>query len=151
MESPYYTVYERNPVDNNGKITLTAKGDLSNWVYLQIIAQIQQDTILEYVAYKGVKYLRPPPKENNKEKEEEGKESQNQENLNSSTGSTVFIIIVIILVVLIIGLFVVVFIFHQRNKSLVNQVKHVSFQQNAQNNVGGADPNLLLQKNQSTQ
>lgn len=147
MESPYYTVYERNPVDNNGEITLTAKGDIANWVYLQIIAQIQQDTILEYVAYKGVKNLRPPPKGNNNEEEE----GQSNQNLNSNTGSTVFIVILIILVVLIIGLVAVVFIFQQRNKSLINQVKHVSFQQNAQNNNNGPDPNLLLQKNQNTQ
>jgi len=70
MKSPYYTVYERNPADKDGKITLTAKGDLSNWVYLQVIAQIQQDTILEYVAYKGVKILRPPPKEDDNGKED---------------------------------------------------------------------------------
>jgi hypothetical protein len=37
-------------------------------------------------------------------------------------------------------------IFQQRNKNLLNQVKHVSFQQtNSNNNV---DPNLLLQKSQ---
>ena len=60
VESPHYVVYKRNPEDTNGKITLTAKGNLSNWVYLQVIAQIQHEYILEYVAYKGIFLLRPP-------------------------------------------------------------------------------------------
>ena len=144
MKSPYYTVYERNPADKDGEITLTAKGDLSNWVYLQVIAQIQKDTILEYVAYKGVKNLRPPPKND----DDNNNGGNNNNYSESSSSSTVFAVIAIILIVLIIGLVVVVFIFQQRNKSLMNQVKHVSFQQNAGGNTN-TDPNLLLQKNQS--
>ena len=55
-ESPYYTVYERNPFDIDGKIILTAKGiNLSNWVYLNVIAQIQQNNVLEYISYNGNK------------------------------------------------------------------------------------------------
>ena len=136
MESPFYTVYKRNPEDSNGKITLTAQGILSNWVYLQVIAQIQQDTVLEYVAYKGRYNLRPP------------KEGYNDGN-SSGIDTSVFLIVGGILLLLIIGLVVIVFIFQQRNKSLLNQVKHVSFQQNA--NSGNADPNLLLQKSQQSQ
>ena len=41
--------YERNPKDNNGLITLYAKGDFRRWTILQVVAQIQQETILEYV------------------------------------------------------------------------------------------------------
>ena len=132
MESPYYTVYQRNPQDQDGKITLRAKGDLSNWCYLQVVAQIQQDTILDYVAYKGVKNIRKSPKG------------------DSSDGNvTLFVIIMIILLALVVGLGIIVFIFQQRNKSLINQVKHVSFQQQNQN-AGGptADPDLLLKKSQ---
>ena len=132
MESPYYTVYQRNPEDQDGKITLKAKGNISNWAYLQVVAQIQQDTILDYVAYKGVKEIRKPP---------EGEKSDGN--------VTLFVIIMVILLSLIIGLGIIVFIFQQRNKSLINQVKHVSFQQQNQN-VGGpaADPDLLLKKSQ---
>ena len=135
MESPYVVVYKRNPEDNNGKITLKAKGEIANWVYLQVIAQIQQNTILEYVAYEGKSFLRPP--------KEGGDDSKTGSGITTQT----FVIVGGILLLLIIGLVVVVFIFQQRNKSLLNQVKHVSFQQNAQN-TGSADPNLLLQKNQ---
>ena len=135
MESPFVVVYKRNPEDSNGKITLKAKGDIANWVYLQVVAQIQQNTILEYVAYDGKYFLRPRT---------DGGDSE-----SSSGGITTqtFLIVGGILLLLIIGLVVVVFIFQQRNKSLLNQVKHVSFQQSAQN-TGSADPNLLLQKNQ---
>ena len=138
MESPYHTVYKRNPTaDSKGQITLSATGDISNWCYLQVIAQIQQDTFLEYVAYKGIKTIRDPPK---------GAES------SGGVNTTVFVVVAVILLVLIAGLVVVVFIFQQKNKSLLNQVKHVSFQQNAGAiNTSSSDPDLLLQKNQQPQ
>ena len=131
-ESPFYVVYERNPADKNGKITLTAKGDLSNWVSLQVIAKIENDTIVDYVSYKDVYNLRPP-----KGKTDDGE--------GSGSGTTIFIIIAVVLGVVIAGLVVIVFIFQQKNKSLLNQVKHVSFQQN--NSNSNTDPNLLLHKN----
>ncbi len=128
MESPYYTVYKRNPTED--KITLTAEGAFTNWAYLQVIAQIQQETILDYVAYKGVKLIRP------------SKKTSSDKN---SSNTTLFVIIVIILIILVAGLAVVVAIIQQQNKGLVEQVKHISFQQNQ--NTGGADPDLLLKKN----
>ena len=135
MQSPYYTIYERNPKDINGKITLVAKGELSNWVYLQVIAQIQQDKFLDYVAYKGKKELRPY---------NPGKEGDD----NYGNGSSnVFMVVAIILIILIAGLVVVVFVVQQRNKSLLNQVKHISFQQNVDSINNNPDPDLLLAKN----
>ena len=131
MESPFYAVYKRNPEDSNGKITLTAKGNLANWVILQVVAQIQKDTMLEYVTYNGKYNLRPPI--NNGSGDDAG--------MKTST----FLIIGGCLLLLIIGLVVVVFIIQQRNKSLLKQVKHVSFQQKE---GASADPNLLLQKSQ---
>ena len=53
-QSPFYRVFERNPVDNNGKITLRTFGFLTNWAY-NVTTQIQQNNCLEYVSYKGVK------------------------------------------------------------------------------------------------
>ena len=126
MESPYYTVYKRNPTDD--KITLTATGIFTQYAYLQVIAQIQQDTILDYVAYKGVVKIRPPKKA--------GK---------GKTNTTLFAVIMVILILLVAGLAVAVAIIQQKNKGLVEQVKHISFQQNQ--NAGGADPDLLLKKN----
>ena len=41
IQSPLYCVFERNPFDNNGKITLRAFGFLTNRAYLNVIAQIQ--------------------------------------------------------------------------------------------------------------
>ena len=132
MESPYATAYVRNPDDNNGKITLKASGELSNWCYLEVIAQIQQDTIIEYVAYKGISNVRPPSNKSG--------DGSNGENNNT----VVFLVILGILFALIAGLAIVVFIFQQRSKNLLNQVKHVSFQQNAA--TTNSDPDLLLQK-----
>ena len=131
-QTQYYTKYVRNPEDKNDKITISATGAFSTWAYLQVIAQIQQNKVLEFVAYEPVYMQRGVP-------EEEEVKKENTDN----TG--LFIGISVTLFVLIIGLVAVVFYFQQKNKSLLNQVKHVSFQQQ-----GGstADPDLLLAKNQ---
>jgi hypothetical protein len=113
-ESPYYTVYKRNPDDVDGKITLTARGDLSNWAYLNVIAQIQQNNVLEYVAYNGVKIIRPPP-------EGTGEEA-------SSDHSALFIVIGVILLLIVCGLIGAILYFQFRNQKLLTQVKQVSFQ-----------------------
>ena len=129
-ESPAYTVFERNPLDDGGKITLIASGYIDNWCYLNVIAQVQQNNILEYVAYEGKVLVRP------------NKNSSN----NSKDNSVLFFVVGGILLMIVAALIVIIFIFQQRNKNLLNQVKHVSFQQtNSSNNV---DPNLLLQKSQ---
>ena len=134
-QSPFYSVFERNPIDNNGKITLRAFGFLTNWAYLNVIAQIQQNNVLEYVAYNGVKLIRPSP--NKKSSNDSGK-----------TSTTLFLAVGGILLLIVIALIVIILIFQYRNKNLLNQVKHVSFQQtNSNNNV---DPDLLLKKSQQT-
>ena len=132
-ESIYYYVYKRNPTyDSKGQITLTANEDLSNWAYLQVIAQIQQDATIDYVSYKGIENIRPP-------KQKGGKKE--------SSSVAAFVIIIIVLLALVIGLAIIVFIIQQQNKSLVNQVKHISFQQNQNiNDSYNADPDLLLKK-----
>ena len=54
-ESPFYTKYIRNPQYTNNKITLSVNGDFKSWCYIQIIALIQRDKNVEYIAYDGVK------------------------------------------------------------------------------------------------
>ena len=140
-ESPYYVVYERNPTIKEGKITLTAKGDLSNWAYLNVIAQVQQNNVLEYISYNGKTFIRPSPYN-----DESGSDQNRQNNKVETDNTTMFVVVGVILIAIVIGLVITIFIFQQKNKNLLNQVKHVSFQQtNSNNNV---DPNLLLQKSQ---
>ena len=138
-ESPYYSVYARNPkASDKGKITLIAKGEhLSNWAYLNVIAQVQQNNILEYISYNGKKLIRP-----NDNKDNESSDSSDSDNVTS------FIIVAVVLIAIVIGLVVAIFIYQQRNKQLLNQVKHISFQQtNKQNKQNdNVDPNLLLHK-----
>ena len=131
-ESPFFTVYKRNPIDDNGRITLTARApDLANWVYLNVIAQIQKDNVVEYVAYQGKEILRPSPED---------------ESSSSPTGDNtkLFIIVGVVLLIIVIGLVVAILFFQMKNKSLLNQVKAVSFQKTNSN----TDPNLLLQQSQ---
>ena len=138
MESLYYTVYQRNPIsDDKGLITLTAKGDFKKWTILQVVAQIQQETILEYVTYKG-KFIQRP-KEIDIEEDAEGAESAD---------TTLFFVVVGILLVLIIGLIVTIFIFKIKNQDLVEQVKHVSFQKtnSLSNNNNNVDKDNLIQR-----
>ena len=141
MQSPCYSVYERNPNDNQGLITLTAKGDFRRWTILQVVAQIQQETILEYVSYKGKYTYRAPENE----KEEEG------------GNALVFYIIAGILIVLIVGLAAAVIIFKLKNQELIEQVKHVSFQNTnsanykknndaINNSNSNVDPNNLIER-----
>ena len=140
MESPYYTIYSRNPEDNNGLITLTAVGDHHRWTIIQVIAQIQQDTILEYVAYSGKQVDRPP---------------ENYDEDNSSNNNPImFYIVGGILLFLVIGLIIAIVIFKIKNQELVEQVKHVSFQKtnsanynnNNNNPINNVDSDSLIQK-----
>ena len=126
-QSPYYVTFIRNPIDSNNKITINAFGDFPQWTYLQVIAQIQQNNILEYVAYKPVY------------KERKIDPSDSEENNEEKDNTSLFIGVSISLVVIIIGLVILVIYFKKRNKSLMNQVKHVSFQQSE-----SSEPDLLL-------
>ena len=116
-QSQYYTVFARNPVDKKGLITLTAKGDFRRWTILQVIAQIQKETIVEYVAYKG-KYTY-------REKNDNRNNNNNQEN---DGNVTLFFVIGGILIALVIGLIIAIVVFKIKNQELLEQVKHVSFQ-----------------------
>ena len=129
-ESPYYTVYKRNPIDDNGKITLAAQGNLKNWVYLNVIAQVQQNNILEYVAYNGIYMYRPPANKNGEGEEEK-----------TGNNTAIFIAVGVFLLLIVIGLVAAIFIFQMKNKKLLNQVKQVSFQKTNSNN----DPLLQSQ------
>ena len=129
-ESRAHISFERNPIVSGNKISLTASGYIENWCYINVIAQIQANNVIEYVAYEGKVEIRPNKSGSNKPKDY----------------SVLFFVVGGILLMIVAGLIVIIFIFQQRNKNLLNQVKHVSFQQtNSNNNV---DPNLLLQKSQ---
>jgi uncharacterized membrane protein len=116
-ESSYFTVFARNPQDKNGLITLTAKGDFRRWTILQVIAQVQNETIVEYVAYKGKYTYREKIDNKNKNKKQE-----------EEANPTAFFIIGGILISIVIGLIIAIIIFKIKNQELVEQVKHVSFQ-----------------------
>ena len=132
MESRFYTVYQRNPTDNNNVIILKAKGDFSKWTILQIVAQIQEETILEYVAYKGQFVQR---KKDDDEEDEE------------KVDTTMFFVVGGILLFLIIGLIVLIFIFKIKNQELIEQVKHVSFQKTNSMSINNSNTKEnLLQK-----
>ena len=127
---PSIMVYERNPIAVDDKITLVAKGSFSNWAVINIIAQVQQKNIVEYVAYNGFLNVRPYVKPSSDEEESE------------TNNAVLFGVIGGILGVIAIALVIVIIIFQRKNQTLMNQVKHVSFQKTN----SGTDPNLLLQK-----
>ena len=77
MESPFYTVYEKNPSDNNGIITLRANINFTNTVYFQVIALIEEGDDYEYISYKGFEFYWQDPEQ--KEEEEEEKEEEIEE------------------------------------------------------------------------
>ena len=99
--------------------------------YINIIAQIQQNNIIEYVAFDGNMTLKPDPN-----KKDEGEEEESKDN------TVLFGVIGGVLAVIAIALVIVIVVFQIKNKKLMDQVKHVSFQKTNAN----VDPNLLLQK-----
>ena len=129
----------RNPpvgiIGDNDKLFINATGLFTNWGYINVIAQVQQNNIIEYVAYNGKMEIKPNPNKNEKEKEEE-----------SSDNTVLFAVIGGVLGAIVIGLVVVIVVIQIKNKSLMNKVKHISFQKT--NAV--TDPNLLLQKQTDT-
>ena len=137
-ESPNTVFYKRNPVsgvgDDYDKILMTGDGDFSNWGYINIIAQIQQNNIIEYVAYDGIMDLKPDPNK------KEGGNTEGEEEEKDNT--LLFAIVGGVLGVIVIALIIIIVVFQIKNKNLMNQVKHVSFQKTNAN----VDPNLLLQK-----
>ena len=137
-ESRYLSAFARNPEDKDGLISLTVKGQVSRWTILQVIAQIQQETILEYVAYKGRYTYREP---------------KNSVIKGESVDATAFYIVVFILLALVVGLIIAIVFFKIRNQTLLEQVKHVSFQKtNSSNRVKNntnVDPNKLIQNENS--
>ena len=141
-ETPCYIKYKRNPTHNNNKITLSATGNFKYWNYIQITAQIQQNKALDYVAYNGVKI----DKENPSDSDNKSDDNKKPDDVLAKSGNTGLIIgISVTLVIIIIGLIGVIFYFQKKNKSLMDQVKHVSFQQNS----AASDPDLLLHKDQN--
>jgi hypothetical protein len=134
-ESPNTVFYVRNPQpgvgDDGDKILMKGDGYFSNWGYINIIAQIQQNNIIEYVAFDGNMTLKPDPN-----KKDEGEEEESKDN------TVLFGVIGGVLAVIAIALVIVIVVFQIKNKKLMDQVKHVSFQKTNAN----VDPNLLLQK-----
>ena len=54
-DSEYMGYYQRNPKDEDGIITFTTKSkSYAGWQYIDVIAQIQQTRIIEYVSYVGL-------------------------------------------------------------------------------------------------
>ncbi len=132
-ESPNQVFFKRNPATvEDDKIKLSGEGSFSNWGYINVIAQVQQNNIVEFVAYNGKMEIKPDP--NKKEGDDDKDEGSNNTVLFGVIGG--------VLGAIVIGLIVIIVIFQIRNKSLMNKVKHVSFQKT--NAV--TDPNLLLQK-----
>ena len=131
-ESPSSICYEKNPTaTQDKKITITCQDEfslvLSNYAVINVIAQIRQKNIIEYVAYNKIENIRPSP---------DGGSTPTTNN------TVIFGVVGGVLGAIVIGLVVVIIYFQMKNKSLLNQVKHVSFQKTNTN----MDPNLLLQK-----
>jgi len=138
-ESPGYVYYERNPQtipEDQDKILMTASDEysevLKNYAVITIIAQIRQKNIIEYVAYNSIMNVRPSPDS------DKGGDAE-----PTSNNAVIFGVVGGVLGAIVIGLVIVIVYFQMKNKTLLNQVKHVSFQKTNTN----MDPNLLLQKN----
>ena len=153
-ESPSLIYYDKNPQElkeDADKLYITANKDYSsesafnNYVYINVIAQIQQKNIIEYVAYNGIMNIRPPaPPSDSDSDDTDGKKESDKPAESTTNKAVVFGVVGGILGAIVIALIVVIVYFQMKNRNLLNQVKHVSFQKTNTN----MDPNLLLQKQQ---
>ena len=109
-ESPYYTKYKRNPEwdPSNNKITLSATGNFQHWRCIQVIAQIQQNKVLEYIAYDSF------CTDKNQSDDEDKEENEKKEPTDKKNNTALLIGISVSLALLIIALAVIVFYFQKK-------------------------------------
>ena len=132
-DSPSSYSLVKNPQTNDDTITLTIENADPQWVYLEVTATIIDGDDIEYESYKGKHEKRPYVPSGSSD--------------GSVVSTAIFIVVGSFLLIMVIGLVVVIIIFKNRNKSLLNQVKHVSFQTKADT----PQQDLLLNKNQNQQ
>ena len=128
-ESPASVVAVRNYSKSEGTVKIDIYNVTKLWVYIEVVAKIEDGDNIDYVCYEGKHEVRPYTPSNG---------GSNGGGVNT----VVFLVVGGVLLVIIIGLAIAFFIFKQRNQALLNQVKHVSFQKTNSN----TDPNLLLNK-----
>ena len=86
--------------------------------------------------------IRPPAPPSDSD-ETDGEKESDKPAESTTNNAVVFGVVGGILGAIVIALIVVIVYFQMKNRNLLNQVKHVSFQKTNTN----MDPNLLLQKN----
>ena len=129
-ESPSAYALVRDPRYFDDIVTLNIKVDDPQWVYLEVTATIIDREDIEYESYMGKYEPRP---------------YIGPGGISGGVSTALFIVVGSIMLLMVIGLVIAVIIFKNKNKSLLNQVKHVSFQ--AKSN--STDQDLLLNKKQS--
>ena len=119
-----------SPKVTNNKLELSIVNITKNINYIQVIAQIRDKEIIEYLSYDLIEI-----------KEIEKKQETSNDNKNESTTTlVVFIVIGSLLFVVVVVLVIVIIIFNNKNKDLLNQVNSISFAQGRNTD----DQNLLL-------
>ncbi len=119
-----------SPKVTKDKLELSIVNITKNINYIQVIAQIRDKEIIEYLSYDLIEI-----------KEIEKKQETSNDNKNESTTTlVVFIVIGSLLFVVVVVLVIVIIIFNNKNKDLLNQVNTISFAQGRNTD----DQNLLL-------
>ena len=116
-------VQSHNP--KGDEITMKINNIKDNYSYLEIIAQIIDGPIIEYVAYEPIYNDITAIDDNNKD-------NNNKNNSNKSNNTQMWIIITLssiigIVLIALISLIVVVCVYHRKNRDLLKNVNTVSF------------------------
>jgi hypothetical protein len=126
LTESYANVTQLKNIKGKDQVTLSlAKTNGREFGYLQVIAQIRDGPITEYVAYDTISL----------------KTKSNNENSDKNL-SIIFIVIGVVLFVVIIILVIIIFTFNAKNKDLMDQVNKISFVQSGAK--ANDDVNLLL-------
>ena len=134
-------LFKKKENDYNDIITIEMDNIGNNNCYIQVVAQIKDGPIIEYVAYEpnyNVANIEPTPSPS-----DNPNPNQNQNPTSNESNKMIWVIIGLgagIFVILVI-LIVIVLIYNSKTKNLMEQVNKISF---VQQDKKGNEENLLL-------
>ena len=145
------SLFKKEFKPSGDEITMELDNIYKDYTYIEVIAQIKDGPIIEYVAYEPFYNSAQGEKEKEKEKEkgkeeEKGKENEKEEKQETPFyKKTEFLIIVIagsVIFIILIILIIIILVYNCKAKDLYDQVNKISFVQ--EDKKGENNNNLLL-------
>ena len=125
-ESNTFVVQTKNPKDENGVITLNAYFKEENIRYVEIIAQIKDGPIIEYVAYEPLLIYKKDKKKS----------------------AIIIVIFSLVIFVIIMAVIIALLLLNKKNKKLLESVNKISYKESKADEKNDKNYDLLLDDNE---